>query len=128
MQARATDFYGHPTGKAPDIGAIEYGQFAQPLGLSAPPSLLVSRSWLRKHGWKVSVQLKFTGVTALRLRVLLRSRPVLTRTAPVSGAAARPSFVVPSAARTASQLRLEFRGTSPDGRALVRTTILHLAA
>jgi Right handed beta helix region len=126
--APATDLYGHPTGKAPDIGAIEYGQFVQPLELSAPSSVLVSRSWLRKHGWKVSVQLKFTGVTALRMRVLLRYKPVLTRTATVRGAAARPSFVVPVAARSASRLRVEFRGTSADGRTLVRTTILHLAA
>lgn len=127
--APATDYYGHPTGTAPDIGAIQFGDFRPPFELSAPAGLTVRRSWLRKHGWRFTVRVKLSGVTTLRSRMLLRYKPLLTRTATVSGKTARTeSFVIPAAARSASRLRLEFRGTAQDGRKVVRTTILRLPA
>jgi len=127
--APRTDFYGHPTGNTPDIGAIQYGVFVQPFELGAPSSLVVRRSWLQKHRWSVSVPLKLTGVSTLRSRVLLRYKPVLTRTTAVSGKTkVTQSLVVPVVARKAARLRLEFRATAPDGRSSVRTTILRLVA
>ena len=127
--APATDYYGHPTGSAPDIGAIQFGDFRPPLDLSAPARLTLRRSWLQKHRWRFTVRVKLAGVTTLRGRLLLGYKPLLARTATVSGkTATTESFVIPTAARSASRLRLEFRGTAQDGRRVVRTTILRLAA
>jgi hypothetical protein len=128
--APPTDYYGQPIGGSPDIGAIQFGSTAPPapFALAAPRSVTVSRKWLEKHGWKVNVVVTLTGVKTLRTRLLLRSKPVLTRTATVSGSTQRSeSFVIPTKARAATRLGLEFRGTAPDGRTLSRTTILRLA-
>jgi hypothetical protein len=129
--APATDYYGHPRGASPDIGAIQFGSTAplEPFALTAPRIVTVSRRWLAKHGWKASVVLRLTGVKTLRARVLLNSRPVLTRTVTVTGRTKRTeSFVVPVKARTAPRLKLEFRGTAPDGRTAFRTTSLRIVS
>jgi hypothetical protein len=75
----------------------------------------------------VSVGLKLTGVKTLRTQVLLKFKPVLTKTSAVSGLTKKTeSVVLPTSTRTAAQLRVQFRVTSPDGRTLFGTTILHL--
>ena len=126
--APATDYYGHPHGAHPDIGAVYYGTPVA-LGLVAPASLTRRLAALVKLHWRLTLGAKPSGATKVTGTLSTGGRVLATVSKKVDPAATKTvtlTVVVPTRARKQGVLKFLWRAVGTDGQSIRRSTTVRL--
>jgi hypothetical protein len=126
--APPTDYYGHPRGAHPDIGAIYYSTPA-PLGLVVPAGLKLRLAALAKLHWRLTLAAKPRAAIKVTGTLSRGGHALATVSKKVDPAATSPvklTVVVPQSARKQGVLKVLWRAVGTDGRSIQRATTIRL--
>jgi hypothetical protein len=127
--APATDYYGHPHGVHPDIGAIYFGAPAPPPGLAVKAAVSVRLASLAKLKWRLTLRAqphdaaKLTGKLSRGASVLATGAKKLD---PAAAKTVALTVVLPQKARKPGVLKFLWTAFGADGHTVQRTTTVRL--
>jgi hypothetical protein len=126
--APATDFFGHPHGAVPDIGAI-YAGGGSPVSLSltVPHGMRITLATLKRRQWKLSATARVRGAVKVQV-ALLRDGRTIAGVAKPGGTASSTTvtFLLPPGVRKPIKLRIRWTATASDGKKLQRSTSVRI--
>jgi hypothetical protein len=127
--APATDYYGHPHGARPDIGAIYFGSPSTTVTLSAKKAVTMRLTTLAKLHGRLTLGAQPHGATKLTGKLTRGTRLLATAAKKVDPATTKTvtlTVVVPQKARTTGVLKFLWTAYGTDGDKVQRTTSVRL--